>query len=334
LKHLPEANILDSVKDSGEFTAKAAQKVVVETLEERIAAVRAFNRFYTNVIGILQEGLLRTPYSLTEARVIFELAQRDATELVVLRRTLGIDAGYLTRILSRFETDGLVSRRRGSEDARRQIVALTRGGKSVFRRLDARSSTEVGGLLSALSERDQRRLVGAMGSIRDILSGSSTGQDLVLRPPSAGDLGWVVQRHGALYEQEYGWDATFEALVARIVAEFVDHPDPQRERAWIAELGGERVGCVFCVGKDDATAQLRLLLVEPEARGTGIGSRLVEACIQFAKSAGYERMILWTNDVLADARRLYERAGFELVEEEEHHTFGHDLVGQVWSLGL
>ncbi len=306
----------------------------MKTLKERVDAVRAFNRFYTNVIGVLQEGLLHSPYSLTEARVLFELAQRDVSELVDIRHALDIDAGYLSRILTRFETDGLVTRRQASDDARRQLVALTRRGRSVFRMLDSRSSTEIRALLSSLSEQDQRRLVGAMGSIGDILSRRSRGADLVLRVPSPGDLGWVVQRHGALYAQEYGWDETFEALVARIVADFIDHRDARRERAWIGEMSGEPVGCVFCVKKDQATAQLRLLLVEPGARGAGVGTRLVVECLRFARAAGYERMILWTNDVLADARRLYERAGFQLEEEEPHHSFGHDLVGQVWSFQL
>lgn len=314
--------------------AAAKQEVRVDAIEGRVASVRAFNRFYTDVIGVLQERLLGTPFSLTEARVIFELAQRDATDLVVLRRTLKIDAGYLTRILSRFESDGLATKHRASKDARRKIVALTRRGRSVFRMLDGRSSSEVRELLSVLPDRDQLRLVGAMRSIHDILSGSSTGRDFVLRPPRAGDLGWVVERHGVLYEQEYGWDETFEALVARVVADYVEHRDQARERAWIAESDGHRVGCVFCVGKDETSAQLRLLLVEPASRGAGIGSRLIEECIRFAKGAGYDRMILWTNDVLVAARRLYERAGFALVDQEAHHSFGRDLVGQVWSLRL
>jgi DNA-binding MarR family transcriptional regulator/GNAT superfamily N-acetyltransferase len=304
--------------------------IAVETTFDPVRAVRAFNRFYTNVIGVLREGLLRTPYSLTEARVIFELAQQGATDVADLRRTLDIDAGYLSRILARFETDGLATRKRSQSDGRRQVIRLTDQGQAVFAMLDARSAEEVRELLSRLTEEDQRRLIGAMGTIHELLEGSPRAEAFVLRAPGPGDLGWVVHRHGVLYAEEYGWDDTFEALVARIVADYVDHRDPQRERAWIAEAGREPVGCVFCVKKDDKTAQLRLLLVDPRARGRGIGARLVEECMGFARRAGYEEMMLWTNDVLEQARRIYERAGFELVEEEWHHSFGHDLVGQNW----
>ncbi len=300
----------------------------------RIAAVRAFNRFYTNLLGVLREGLLRTPYSLTEARVIFELAQREATEVVDLRRTLDIDAGYLSRILARFESDGLAARERSSLDARRHVMRLTDQGRAAFEMLDARSAEEVAALLSELSDEGQRRLLAAMAVIQELLEGSPRAQAFVLRPPRAGDFGWVVHRHGAVYADEYGWDETFEALVAQIVADFVNRRDPQREAAWIAEVDGERMGCVFCTKRGEDVAQLRLLLVEPSARGMGIGTRLVEECIRFARRAGYERMMLWTNDVLKDARRIYERAGFELLEEEPHDSFGHHLVGQNWWLTL
>ncbi|MBV9278444.1 MAG: bifunctional helix-turn-helix transcriptional regulator/GNAT family N-acetyltransferase [Chloroflexi bacterium] len=306
----------------------------VETIRDTVGAVRAFNRFYTAVIGVLREGLLRTPYSLTEARLLFELAQREATEVSDLRRSLGIDAGYLSRLLDRFEADGLAGRERSRSDGRRQVIRLTERGRAVFAMLDARSAEEIGDLLSRLSQEDRRRLVGAMGTIRQILEGTAQSRTIDLRSPQPGDFGWVVHRHGVLYAEEYGWDATFEALVARIVADYVDHHDPRRERAWIAELGGEAVGCVFCVKREDSVAQLRLLLVEPRARGLGIGTRLVEECLRFARDAGYGQIMLWTNDVLRDARRLYERAGFELVEEDRHRSFGHDLVGQNWWRGL
>jgi DNA-binding MarR family transcriptional regulator/GNAT superfamily N-acetyltransferase len=282
------------------------------------------------VVGLLREGLLRTPYSLTEARVIFELAQREATEVADLRRVLDIDAGYLSRIVARFDADGLVERQRSSSDARRQVVRLTEDGRAAFELLDQRSATEVRALLSGLREEDQRRLVGAMGAIRRVLEGSPAPGSVALRPPAPGDLGWIVHRHGAVYAEEYGWDESFEALVGRIVADYADLRDPERESAWIAELGGEPVGCVLCVRKEDKVAQLRLLLVEPRARGMRIGTRLVEECIEFARGAGYERIMLWTNDVLEDARRIYERCGFELVEEEQHESFGHRLVGQNW----
>lgn len=304
------------------------------TTSDRVAAVRAFNRFYTNAIGVLREGLLRTPYSLTEARVVFELAQQDVTEVADLRRTLDIDAGYLSRILTRFETDGLATRERSRADGRRQTIRLTDLGRAAFEMLDTRSAEEFRELLAELTEEDQRRLLGAMETIREVLEGSPRPEAFVLRPPEPGDFGWVVHRHGVLYAEEYGWDDTFEALVARIVADYVDHRDPQRESAWIAEADGEPVGCVFCVKKEDKVAQLRLLLVEPSARGMGIGARLVEECIRFARRAGYESLMLWTNDVLHQARRIYERAGFELVEENKHHSFGHELVGQSWRRAL
>jgi DNA-binding MarR family transcriptional regulator/N-acetylglutamate synthase-like GNAT family acetyltransferase len=298
--------------------------------DDRVAAVRGFNRFYTNVIGALREGLLRTPYSLTEARVIFELAQRDSTELVGLRRLLDIDAGYLTRILTRFEADGLVAKERSPRDRRRQVIRLTGKGRAAFRTLDRRSAKAVRELLSGLGAGEQRRLLGAMGAIQGILEDSQPGELYVLRPPQPGDLGWVVQRHGSLYREEYGWDETFEALVVRIVADYAVRRDPKREAAWIAELDGEPVGCVFCTRKEETVAKLRLLLVEPWARGFGIGTRLVEECVEFARGVGYERITLWTNDVLTDARHIYERAGFRLTDEEPHRSFGHDLVGQHW----
>jgi len=304
------------------LSAETAQK-------ERVTAVRAFNRLYTSIIGLLHEGLLRTPYSLTEARVIFELAQRDASELADLRRVLNIDAGYMTRILARFETDGIATRERSRADGRRQVIALTDRGREVFEMLDQRSGEEIRALLSRLTEDDQGRVIGAMGAIRRVLEGSPRPEPC-LRPPRPGDFGWVVQRHGVFYAEEYGWDESFEALVARIVADYIDHRDPKRESAWIAEVYGEPVGCVFCCKKEENVAQLRLLLVEPSIRGMGIGTRLVDECVRFARRAGYRHLMLWTNDVLEDARRIYERAGFELVEEEPHRSFGHELVGQNW----
>ena len=305
-----------------------------------VAEVRAFNRFYTGVIGVLAEGLLHTPYSLTEARVIFELAQREETEVATLRRELGLDAGYLSRILAKVEADGLVVRQQSTVDARRQVARLTAAGRKVFATLDSRSSRDIAALLARLDEPDKRRLLAAMGTVRRLLGtpaearGPGEARGPVLREPGSGDLGWVVQRHGELYATEYGWDATFEALVARIVADFVDHRDPARERGWIVEVDGAPVGCVFCVRADEQTAKLRLLLVDPSARGMGLGTRLVEECLAFARSAGYRRITLWTNDVLVQARRLYERAGFRLVRRDPHRSFGHDLVAEVWARDL
>jgi DNA-binding MarR family transcriptional regulator/GNAT superfamily N-acetyltransferase len=304
-----------------------------EVMEERERALRRFNRFWTAKIGVLQAGLLDTPYSLTEARVIFELAQSDATDLADLRRRLELDAGYLSRILARFRTDAVVDTRVSSEDGRRQVVSLTPTGREVFSDLDQRSSREVRSILEPLSAEDQQRLVAAMATIEDVFS-SVPAEPYMIRQLLPGDLGWVVQRHGVVYSEEYGWDQTFEALVARIVADYVDNHDPRRETAWIAEVDGDPVGCVFCVHRDDETAQLRILLVDPKGRGLGIGSRLVTECIRFARRVGYRKMMLWTNDVLVAARRIYEAAGFELISEGPHHSFGHDLVEQVWELDL
>jgi DNA-binding MarR family transcriptional regulator/GNAT superfamily N-acetyltransferase len=301
---------------------------------ERVAAVREFNRFYTSVIGVLREGLLETPYSLTEARVLFELGRLDSAGAAELRRLLDIDAGYLSRMLARFESDGLLTRSRSASDARRRSIRLSRRGRRVVKTLDARSAAKVGDLLAQLPEPEQRRLLGAMGAIRGILEESEQSGSVSLRPPRPGDLGWVVHRHGALYAQEYGWSEKFEALVAGVVAEYASRRDRRLQRAWIAELDGEPVGCVLCMRKDEKVAQLRLLLVEPGARGIGVGSRLVEECVGFARGAGYERIVLWTNDVLRSARPIYEAAGFELIDEGPHSDFGPKVVGQTFSLEL
>ena len=299
-----------------------------------VTAVRAFNRFYTNMIGLLRGKYLDTAYSLTEARVLFELAQRDASEVTDLRRTVDIDAGYLSRILARFSSDGLITRQRSAADGRRQVIGLTDNGRSVVAGLDARSAAQTRDMLAVVPGEDRRRLLEAMHVITGVLSESPPPRGYVLRPPQPGDMGWVVQRHGALYAEEFGWDETFEALVARLVADYVDNRDPGREAAWIAEVDGTPAGCVFCVRKDDTTAQLRMLLVEPWARGLGIGARLVEEVLRFARRAGYSDITLWTNDVLADARRIYQRAGFTLDGEACHHSFGKDLVEQNWSRRL
>ena len=284
-------------------------------MPDPVTAVRDFNRFYTRVIGVLTDGLLHTPYSLTEARVIFELAQRDRTEVTALRRDLGLDAGYLSRMLARFEADGLVTRDTSADDARRRVVRLTGAGRAAYADLDRRSAAEIADLLRPIPGADQDRLLAAMGAVRTVLSGARP--DVTLREPGPGDLGWVVARHGALYAAEYGWGAGFEALVARIVADFVDHRDPARERGWIAVAGGVPVGSVFCVRADETTAKLRLLLVEPSARGAGLGHRLVGECVAYARAAGYTAMTLWTNEVLTAARRIYAAAGFERIDSHD-----------------
>ncbi|MEU8797577.1 helix-turn-helix domain-containing GNAT family N-acetyltransferase [Spirillospora sp. NPDC048819] len=299
--------------------------------EEDIGTVRSFNRFYTGVIGVLGEGLVQTPYSLTEARVIFELAQRDDTEVLALRRALDLDPGYLSRMLARFETDGLVGRERAPGDARRQIVRLTPRGREMFAMLDERSVAEIRALLDGLPARDRHRLLAAMRSIHGVLGDRPRGDGFVLRPLRPGDLGWIVERNGALYDRECGWDRTYEALVAKVVADYVQNHDPERENAWIAESGGVRVGGVFCVRRADDVAQLRLLHVEPDARAMGIGAALVGECVRFATEAGYSEIMLWTTALQRPAHRVYERAGFVLDEEEPPvERFGDVIRGQVW----
>ncbi len=305
------------------------------TLEQRVAAVRRFNRFYTRQIGVLQEHLLKSPFSLTEARVIYELAQRDQATATELGVELGLDAGYLSRILRGFEKRGLIDKQPSPADGRRTLLRLTDGGRKAFARLNADARQEVETMLRDLPADAQFRLVQALGTIEGLLGGQPERKaPYLLRPHRPGDMGWVVQRHGALYAQEYGWDEQFEALVAEIVARFVRRYDPKRERCWIAEREGENVGSVFLVRRSATVAQLRLLLVEPQARGLGIGKRLVDECTRFARQVGYRKIMLWTNSVLDAARHLYERAGYRLVDEERHHSFGHDLVGQTWELKL
>ncbi|MEV3921830.1 bifunctional helix-turn-helix transcriptional regulator/GNAT family N-acetyltransferase [Actinomadura coerulea] len=303
----------------------------MEATLEDVGTVRAFNRFYTGVIGVLGEGLVRSPYSLTEARVIFELAQREDSEVLALRRVLDLDAGYLSRMLARFETDGLVARERAPGDARRQIVRLTPRGREVFAMLDERSVAEIRELLDGLDPGDRRSLLAAMRTVQDVLGERPRGGGFALRPLRPGDLGWVVERNGALYDAERGWDRTYEALVASVVADYVRGHDPQRENAWIAEADGERLGAVFCVRREGDVAQLRLLHVEPRARGTGVGAALVAACVDFAAEAGYAELMLWTTALQRPARRLYERAGFVLEEREAPvERFGDVVHGQVW----
>ncbi|NNH72102.1 MarR family transcriptional regulator [Nocardia uniformis] len=301
---------------------------------EHIAAVRAFNRRYTQLIGVLREGLVNTRYSLTEARILFELANSGPLEVVTLRQSLELDPGYLSRILARFEDAGLVERRRSERDRRVQEVRLTERGWDEFAELDERSSRDIAALLATHPAADRSRMVGAMRTIERILEPVSDALPFTLREPRPGDHGWVIGRNAALYAAEYGWDTDYEQLVARIIADYLKTRDPQRERAWIADRDGEPLGCVYCMREDDDTARLRLLLVEPSARGLGVGSALVDECLRFATAAGYRELVLWTNDVLTSARRIYERAGFELMESNPHHSFGKDLVGQTWRRAL
>ena len=307
----------------------------MSTMTDVVDDVRGFNRFYTRVLGLLRPELAGSAFGLTEARVLFEVAHRDDLAVSDLRRDLDLDAGYLSRILSGFTASGLVAREKSAADGRRQVVRLTAGGRQAFDELDRLQAGAIDTLLAPLDDGQRNQLVGAMGQIRRMLGSETPWTGIVLRPPQPGDLGWVVERHGARYAAEYGWDATFEALVARVVADFAERRDNQREAGWIAELDGDRVGCVFCTAADaDDTAQLRLLLVDPSARGAGVGTRLVDECLRFARRTGYRRITLWTNDVLVAARRIYERAGFRCDRREPHHSFGHDLVGEYWSRDL
>ena len=304
-------------------------------LDQRVAAVRRFNRFYTQKIGVLREGYLSSPFGLAEARVLYELGQRGQTSASELARDLGLDAGYLSRILGRFVRSRLLSTARSANDRRISHLVLTEKGERAFAQINMRSRDEIGAWLGALPAAKQQRMVGAMHAIESLLAaGPEAKTPYLIRPHQPGDIGWVISRHGALYAEEYGWDETFEALVAEIAAKFIRRFDPKRERCWIAEKDGENVGSVFLVRKSAAVAQLRLLIVDPKARGLGIGHRLVEECMAFARRTGYRKIILWTNDILHAARRIYESKGFRLVEEKRHHSFGKDLVGQIWELKL
>jgi len=303
-------------------------------VEAGIEAVRRFNRFYTQKIGVLQEGLLQSEFSLTESRVLYELAHRDAVTATELTKELGLDPGYLSRILRGFSEKGLVDRIPSAVDGRQSLISITSAGRKAFGPLDAGSRREIGAMLAALPVGRQERLVEAMATIENLLRDDRESAAYSLRPHQPGDMGWVVRAHGLLYAAEYGWNQEFEGLVAEIVAEFIRNFDGARERCWIAEIDGEIVGSVFLVRKTVETAKLRLLIVDPRARGLGIGKRLVDECLNFARQAGYREVTLWTNSVLSAARRIYQAAGFRLVEAEPHHSFGHDLVGETWVRSL
>lgn len=299
-----------------------------------VNAVRAFNRFYTRKIGVLADHLLDSPYSLAEMRVLYELAHREAPTATELGRDLGLDAGYLSRILRRFEARKLLLRTASQADARRSLLRLTARGRAVFQPLDRRAKDEVASLLGPLPPTKQQQVVEAMTTIESAL-GTAAAVPYTLRHHQPGDMGWVVHRHGAVYWQEWRYNAEFEALVARIVADFLDKLDPARERCWIAERNGVIVGSVFLVKKSKTVAKLRLLLVEPSARGLGLGRRLVDECVQFARQAGYRKITLWTQSELTAARGIYKSAGFRLVGEHRHDAFGrHGLVAETWDLDL
>ena len=304
-------------------------------LEQRVARVRRFNRAYTQRIGALNEGMLESPYTLAETRVLYELAHRDGPTSSELAADLRLDPGYLSRILRHFGRQGLVARSRSKTDRRCAHRRLTIKGRKVFALLNARSRDDVARWLSRMPEREQDVLVQAIETVdRALAEDAPAPGPYVLRAHGPGDMGWVVHRHGVLYALEYGWNMEFEALVADIVARFVRTFDPAKEHCWMAERNGERLGSVFLVRQSRTVAKLRLLLVEPNARGVGLGSRLVDECTAFAKRAGYKTIVLWTNSVLHAARRIYERAGYRLVKEDRHMSFGKTLVGQNWELEL
>lgn len=304
-------------------------------ISECVEAIRRFNRFYTKQIGVITAQYLKTPFTLAVARVIYEIAHHEQTTAAEISGELDMDAGYLSRILRDLEKQGLIKKQPSPTDGRQSVLSLTAKGQEAFAILNARSHNGIEAMLNKVSPEDQNRLVEAMRTIESLL-GAQPEQKVsyILRPHQPGDMGWVVQRHGVLYTEEYGWDETFEGLVAEIVAHFIKNFDPKHERCWIAEKEGQNIGSVFLVKKDETTAKLRLMLVEPKARGLGIGSRLTDECIRFARQAGYTRIVLWTNSILTAARHMYAKAGFQLIEEEAHHSFGKDLMGETWELNL
>jgi DNA-binding MarR family transcriptional regulator/GNAT superfamily N-acetyltransferase len=303
---------------------------------DAVETVRRFNRFYTQRVGALREGLLDSPFTLTEVRVLYELSHRQRATAAELGRDLGLDRGYLSRILTQFEREGFLERVRSETDARQVLLTITPEGRAAFEPLDARQNEEVSALLEELSISQQRRLVEAMGTIESLLGARSSGSSsYVLRPHQPGDIGWIVHRHGTLYWQEYRYDESFEALVAQIGSDFLTRFDPKKERCWIAERDGEIIGSVFLVKDTDVNAKLRLLYVEPSARGLGIGRRLVDECVRFARERGYRKITLWTQSELEAAGRIYKAAGFEIVDEKPTPNFGrNDLVAQIQELTL
>ncbi|HYM75893.1 MAG TPA: helix-turn-helix domain-containing GNAT family N-acetyltransferase [Candidatus Dormibacteraeota bacterium] len=314
----------------------AAPVLPAPSPDDPIQTVRRFNRFYTRQIGVLQEHLLQSQFSLTEVRVLYELAQRETITAKDLCRDLGLDRGYLSRMLQSFETHGWIKTAASPDDRRRQFLSLTAKGHKVFDPLERRSSEEVAAMLARLSPDRQKKMLAAIHDIESVLAPSQpSAEPYILRQHRPGDMGWVVQRHGELYWREYRYDERFEALVAEIVAEFIQNLDPKRERCWIAEKDGENVGAVFLVKKSAAVAKLRLLLVEPSARGLGIGRRLVQECVRFAKEVGYKKVMLWTQSELAAARGIYQGVGFRLVADEKHSSWSRDdLIAETWELKL
>jgi DNA-binding MarR family transcriptional regulator/GNAT superfamily N-acetyltransferase len=304
-------------------------------MHPHVDSVRGFNRFYTKQIGVLRKGYLDSPFSLAEGRVLYELVHREHPIATELSRALDLDAGYLSRVLAKFERRGLIARKPSGTDARQSHLSLTARGRQVFAPLEAKSQAHATAMLSKLSGQDQKRLVDAMHTIERLLSAEPEPEHpYVLRAHRPGDMGWVIHRHGALYAAEFGWDESFEALTAEIVAKFIRNFDPKKERCWIAERDGAILGCVFLVKKSARIAKLRLLLLEPSARGLGIGKRLVDECISFARDVGYRKMTLWTQSDLRAARHIYERAGFRLMKKWPVKQFGREMMSETWELTL
>jgi DNA-binding MarR family transcriptional regulator/GNAT superfamily N-acetyltransferase len=305
-----------------------------ETFAAEIADVRRFNRFYTRTAGFLNETLTQSPFTLVEARILFERAHGPSPFATDIGRELGLDPAYLARILKRFTASGLLLARPDEGDRRRRHLSLTAKGRDVMADLWAKADADIGRMLSPLGRADRRRLTAAMAGIERMLGPKGQGSGIAIRPHRVGDMGWIVHRQATLYAEEYGWDIGYEGLIAGICSDFVLNFKPGKEYCWVAERDGAIVGSVFLVRKDDETAKLRLLYVEPSVRGLGIGRRLVDECIATARASGYRKLVLWTNDVLTAARKIYQKAGFMLVEEERHHSFGKDLIGQNWELEL
>jgi DNA-binding MarR family transcriptional regulator/N-acetylglutamate synthase-like GNAT family acetyltransferase len=310
-----------------------ARKMSEPDSENQVAAVRGFNRFYTRKLGVLDQHLLKSPFSLSEARVLYELAHREEISAKEIGTELGLDPGYLSRIVQKFDEDGLLTRTPLASDRRQYQLGLTAKGRQTFARLNRASHDEVAAMLMRLPPDDRARLTAAMGTIERLL-GEAAAPRAVLRDPRPGDMGWVVQSQSALYASEYGFDSSYEALVAEIVAKFLTSFDASRERCWIADLDGTPVGSVFLVRHSDDIAKLRLLLVDPAGRGQGLGRRLVDECISFARACGYRKITLWTQSILIAARKIYQDTGFVLVKSEPHRSFGQDLVGETWERAL
>ena len=305
-----------------------------ESVDVQVSAIRAFNRFYTRKIGVV-DGIASSPFSLAEARVLYELAHREQPTSTDIRKELGLDAGYVSRILREFERRKFVTREQSKTDEREKFLSLTAKGRRAFAQLDARSDRDVTATLEELSPAERKRLVDAVQTVHSLLSDQPEPKTpYLLRPHQPGDMGWIVHRQAILYAEEYGWDETYEALAAEIVAQFIKNYDPKRERCWIAERDGARVGAVFVAKASDEVAKLRLLHVESEARGLGIGKRLVEECVRFSRQAGYQKITLWTQSILDAARHIYKQAGFRVMREEQHHSFGKDLTAETWELDL